>query len=97
MAVQAVLGAIVLITESAQQHSCSHNLLGVVQASMSNGLSTARLALAKGGEGNCRKEALARGVLYLFLTCGSFLHNVVTPLHNSQTGSMSIKPPKEVA
>ena len=42
---------------------------------------------AKGGEGNCGKEALSRGLIYLFLTCRGPLHNVVMPLHNHQTGS----------
>ena len=50
----------------------------------------------KGGEGNCGKEALARGLIYLFLTCGGSLNNIVTLLHNHQTSSMRIKPPLDV-
>ena len=51
----------------------------------------------KGGEGSCGKEAHARGLIYLFLTCGGALDNVVTPPHNHHTSSMRIKPPLEVA
>ena len=41
-------------------------------------------------------EALASGLLYLFLTCGGSIDNVVTPPRNHQTGSMRTKPPNEV-
>ena len=51
---------------------------------------------AKGEEGNYAKEILVRGLLYLFLTCGSSLNNVVTPAHKHQTGSMRIKPIPDV-
>ena len=47
----------------------------------------------KGGEGNCEKEALSKCLIYFYLTCGGSLDNMVTPLHNHQTGSMQIKPP----
>ena len=50
----------------------------------------------KGGEGNFGKEALAKGLIYLFLSCGNTLDNVVTPPHNLQTSSMRIKPLLEV-
>ena len=82
------------ITESPQQQVCSHDLLGVILASTNDALSTARLALAKGGDGNCRKEALARVLLYL--TCSGLLDNMIMLQHNHQTNSMHIKPPNEV-
>ena len=49
-----------------------------------------------GGEGNHGKEALARGLVYLFLTCSGSIDIVVTPPHNHQTSSMCTKPPNEV-
>ena len=84
------------ITESPQQHCCSQDLLGVVPASTNDALSTARLALAKGGEGELQEGGPARALLYLFLTCIGLLNKVVTPRHNHQTGLMHIKPPNEV-
>ena len=54
-----VFDELVAMTEPPQQPGCSQNLLGVVLAP------TAKLQPVKAGQGNCRKKALARGIVYL--------------------------------
>ena len=85
------------VTESFRQYGSLQNLRGVVpQASMSDAFRTATLAVREGRREVCGKEALARDLIYVLLTCGGALDNVVTPPHNHQTGSMRIKPPLKV-
>ena len=84
------------ITESSQQYGCSQDLLASYRLPRMMLLAQQGWHSAKGGEGYCGKEALARDLIYRFLTCGGLLHNVVTPPHNHQTGSMRIKPPLDL-
>ena len=84
---------IVAITKLPQQYGSFQDLLVTYRLPQVMLLAWRGWHSAKGGEGNCGKETLARGLVYRFLTSGGLLDNAVKPPHNHQTDSMQIKPP----
>ena len=89
-----VVRRIEAMTESSQQHGARRTCWASYRLPRTMLLKSWHSV--KWGEGNYGGEALASGLLYLFLTCGGSIDNVVTPPRNHQTGSMRIKPPNEV-